>query len=497
MSDRTLREIAAMTGGVLLAPGGDEAGGSLQAHDGVTRVTDVVTDSRQAAEGSLFVAIVGERTDGHRHVPQAAAAGARAALVSDVEAVRAAMAEAGRDPESLPLVIVPDTVAALGGLARSHLAQLREQASSRGETLSVVAMTGSVGKTTTKDLTRQILAAQAPTVAPVASFNNEIGLPLTVLRADHTTRYLVLEMGASGSGHIAYLTSIAPLDAAAVLMIGHAHMGGFGSVDGVARAKSEIVTGLLPTGVAVLNLDDPRSAAMRELAPGRVLTFSASGDPRADLRASAVELDEQAHAVLDLHLPGARPERLRLGLPGRHNVTNALAAAGLALAAGLDPSQVLQALAGAGLESPHRMDVRECGGVLVIDDSYNANIDSMTAALEALPALAGQRRRVVIISEMLELGSASHADHTRTGELAAAAGAQVLVTIGQGAAPAAQAARAAGLHTIELPDAQAAIELLDGGHSPLRPADAVLIKGSHGSGAWRVADHLTATDKED
>ena len=489
MSDRTLREIAAMTGGVLLAPGGDEAGGSLQAHDGVTRVTDVVTDSRQAEEGSLFVAIVGERTDGHRHVPQAAAAGARAALVSNVEAVRAAMAEAGRDPESLPLVIVPDTVAALGGLARSHLAQLREQASSRGETLSVIAMTGSVGKTTTKDLTRQILAAQAPTVAPVASFNNEIGLPLTVLRADHTTRYLVLEMGASGSGHIAYLTSIAPLDAAAVLMIGHAHMGGFGSVDGVARAKSEIVTGLLPTGVAVLNLDDPRSAAMRELAPGRVLTFSASGDPRADLRASAVELDEQAHAVLDLHLPGARPERLRLGLPGRHNVTNALAAAGLALAAGLDPSQVLQALAGAGLESPHRMDVRECGGVLVIDDSYNA--------LEALPALAGQRRRVVIISEMLELGSASHADHTRTGELAAAAGAQVLVTIGQGAAPAAQAARAAGVHTIELPDAQAAIELLDGGHSPLRPADAVLIKGSHGSGAWRVADHLTATDKED
>ena len=135
--------------------------------------------------------------------------------------------------------------------------------------------------------------------------------------------------------------------------------------------------------------------------------------------------------------------------------------------------------------------------MLVIDDSYNANIDSMTAALEALPALAGQRRRVVIISEMLELGSASHADHTRTGELAAAAGAQVLVTIGQGAAPAAQAARAAGVHTIELPDAQAAIELLDGGHSPLRPADAVLIKGSHGSGAWRVADHLTATDKED
>lgn len=497
MTDRTLHEIAAMAGGVLLAPDRGEVGGPLRAEGSATRVTDVVTDSRQAGPGSLFVAVVGERTDGHHHVPAAAAAGARAALVSDVEAVRAAMAEAGRDPESLPLVVVPDTVAALGALARSHLAWLREQAGALGQDLSVVAVTGSVGKTTTKDLTRQLLAAQAPTVAPVASFNNEIGLPLTVLRADRTTRYLVLEMGASGSGHIAYLTSIAPLDAAAVLMIGHAHMGGFGSVDGVARAKSEIVTGLLPTGVAVLNLDDPRSAAMRELAPGRVLTFSASGDPRADLRATAVELDEQAHAVLDVHLPGSEPERLRLGLPGRHNVANALAAAGLALAAGLTPSQVLQALAGAGPESPHRMDVREHAGMLVIDDSYNANIDSMTAALQALPALAGQRRRVVIISEMLELGGASQADHTRTGEMVAAAGAQVLVTIGPGAAPAAQAARAAGVRTIELPDAQRAIELLDGAHSPLRPADAVLVKGSHGSGAWRVADHLTAPDKED
>ncbi|WP_172120894.1 UDP-N-acetylmuramoyl-tripeptide--D-alanyl-D-alanine ligase [Actinomyces faecalis] len=493
MTDRTLREIAAMSGGVLT----DSVQAARDGAAGAPTVTDVVTDSRQAGQGSLFVAVVGERTDGHRHVPAAAAQGAVAALVSDVDAVRSAMAEAGRDPDSLPLVVVPDTVEALGGLARAHLARLREQAAERGQTLSVVAMTGSVGKTTTKDLTRQVLAAQAPTVAPVASFNNEIGLPLTVLRAQPTTRYLVLEMGASGPGHIDYLTSIAPLDAAAVLMIGHAHMGGFRSVDGVARAKSEIVTGLLPTGVAVLNLDDPRAAAMRELAPGRVLTFSADGDPAADLRACDVELDEQAHAVLDLHLPGAQPQRLRLGLPGRHNVANALAAAGLCLAAGLEPSHVVQGLAGAGMESPHRMDVCERGSLLVVDDSYNANIDSMTAALQALPSLAGDRRRVVIISEMLELGSASQADHARTGELVAAAGAQVLVTIGQGAAPAAQAAGQAGVRTIELPDVQSAIELLDSDQSPLRPRDAVLVKGSNGSGAWRVADHLTATDKED
>ncbi|WP_303325021.1 UDP-N-acetylmuramoyl-tripeptide--D-alanyl-D-alanine ligase [Actinomyces radicidentis] len=491
MIERSLTELAAMVGGELLDADGTED---------APVVASVVTDSRKAGPGALFVAIAGERTDGHAHLGGVLAAGGAAALVSDLPAARAALDAAGAAPDdadgerrTLPLILVEDTVEALGLLARAHLADLRERAASRGSELTVVAMTGSVGKTTTKDLTRQLLAAQAPTVAPIASFNNEIGLPLTVLETDESTRYLVLEMGASGFGHISYLTGIAPLDAAAVLMIGHAHMGGFGSVDGVAEAKSEIVQGLLPGGTAVLNYDDERAWAMRAIAPGPVLAFSASGDPAAEIRAENVEADAQAHAVLDLVAPGAPTTRVRLGLPGLHNVGNALAAVGLAIAAGVPAADAVAALAGARIESPHRLDVRTVGApddgdILLIDDSYNANIDSMTASLASLPALAGERRRVVVISEMLELGEFSDADHARTGELVADAGASLLVTIGEGAAPAAETARRAGVgEVVELPDADAALTRID---ALVRAGDAVLVKGSNGSGAWRVANHL-------
>ena len=480
----SLSQIAAAVGGRLIGPDTSVAG-------------PVVTDSRQAAEGALFVAIRGERTDGHTHLGSASALGAVGAIVSDLEAVRAGTSE--DDSEGLPMgiVLVEDTVMALGALARTHLAGLRRAAMDHGERLMVVAMTGSVGKTTTKDLTRQLLTASGPTVSPRASFNNEIGLPLTVLEADERTRYLILEMGASGPGHIAYLTDIAPLDAAAVLMIGHAHMGGFGSIEGVAAAKAEIIAGLLPEGTAILNADDARCAAMAELAPARVLTFSAQGEP-ADLQAENVVLDEAACAAFDLHLPGLdAPRRVQLAVAGAHNVANALAAAALALAAGVAPQDVLTALADARIESAHRMDVRPLAGdLLLVDDSYNANIDSMTASLAALPALADDRRRVVVISEMLELGASSAADHARTGELAARAGTALLITIGPGALPAARAAAEAGVATIELADAGAALALLDSPDCPLRDADVVLVKGSHDSGAWRVADRLKEGLKE-
>ena len=463
-------------------------------------VTRVVTDSRQAGPGALFVAIAGDRTDGHAHVGQVASAGGAAALVSDPAAARSSLAAAGHDPDGFPLLTVPDTVEALGELARAHLADMRERAAARGDGFAVVAMTGSVGKTTTKDLTRQLLAAQGPTVAPIASFNNEVGLPLTVLETDESTRYLVLEMGASGPGHIDYLTRIAPLDAAAVLMIGHAHMEGFGSIDGVAAAKSEIVSGLVPTGTAVLNADDARAAAMAGLAPAGVLTFSAEGGP-ADLRATGVRLDAEARAGFELHAPGLHePRRVRLAPAGAHNVANALAAVGLAIAAGVPAEAVARELGSARIESPHRMDVREVpfggGSLLLIDDSYNANIDSMTASMASLPALAADRRRVVVVSEMLELGDSSVADHVRTGELASQAGADLVITIGSGAAPAARAAAEAGVTTIELADADAALSLLDSPDCPLRRADAVLVKGSHGSGAWRIADRLQEGVKE-
>ena len=475
----SLSQIAAAVGGRLIGPDATVTG-------------PVVTDSRQASPGALFVAVHGERTDGHAHLGSAGALGAVGAIVSDLKAARTGLSEEpaeAAESEDLPmgLVLVEDTVVALGALARTHLAGLRQGAVDRGERLTVVAMTGSVGKTTTKDLTRQLLAASGPTVAPRASFNNEIGLPLTVLEADESTRYLVLEMGASGPGHIAYLTDIAPLDAAGVLMIGHAHMGGFGSIEGVAAAKAEIIAGLRPDGTAILNADDARAAAMAELAPARVLTFSAQGR-QADLRAENVDLDAVARAAFDLHLPGlAEPRRVQLAVAGVHNVSNALAAAGLALAAGIAPELVAERLGSVSIESPHRMDVSELGGdLLLIDDSYNANIDSMTAALAALPALAGSRRRVVVVSEMLELGESSAADHARTGELAAQAGAAMLIGIGS-TQEALDAARARGVEVVGFEDSATAISQID---ALLSDGDAVLVKGSNGSGAWRLADHL-------
>ena len=475
----SLSQIAAAVGGRLIGPDATVTG-------------PVVTDSRQASPGALFVAVHGERTDGHAHLGSAGALGAVGAIVSDLKAARTGLSEEpaeAAESEDLPmgLVLVEDTVVALGALARTHLAGLRQGAVDRGERLTVVAMTGSVGKTTTKDLTRQLLVASGPTVAPRASFNNEIGLPLTVLEADESTRYLVLEMGASGSGHIAYLTDIAPLDAAGVLMIGHAHMGGFGSIEGVAAAKAEIIAGLLPEGTAILNADDARCAAMAELAPARVLTFSAQGEP-ADLQAENVVLDEAACAAFDLHLPGLdAPRRVQLAVAGAHNVANALAAAGLALAAGLEPELIAERLGSVSIESPHRMDVSELSGdLLLIDDSYNANIDSMTAALAALPALAGSRRRVVVVSEMLELGESSAADHARTGELAAQAGAAMLIGIGS-TQEALDAARARGVEVVGFEDSATAISQID---ALLSDGDAVLVKGSNGSGAWRLADHL-------
>ena len=475
----SLSQIAAAVGGRLIGPDATVTG-------------PVVTDSRQASPGALFVAVHGERTDGHAHLGSAGTLGAVGAIVSDLKAARTGLSEEpaeAAESEDLPmgLVLVEDTVVALGALARTHLAGLRQGAVDRGERLTVVAMTGSVGKTTTKDLTRQLLAASGPTVAPRASFNNEIGLPLTVLEADESTRYLVLEMGASGAGHIAYLTDIAPLDAAAVLMIGHAHMGGFGSIEGVAAAKAEIIAGLLPEGTAILNADDARCAAMAKLAPARVLTFSAQGEP-ADLQAENVVLDEAACAAFDLHLPGLdAPRRVQLAVAGAHNVANALAAAGLALAAGLEPELIAERLGSVSIESPHRMDVSELSGdLLLIDDSYNANIDSMTAALAALPALAGSRRRVVVVSEMLELGESSAADHARTGELAAQAGVAMLIGIGS-TQEALDAARARGVEVVGFEDSATAISQID---ALLSDGDAVLVKGSNGSGAWRLADHL-------
>lgn len=439
-------------------------GGTLAA-DVDTMVTGVEKDSREVRPGFMYVAFVGERVDGHRFVPQAVEAGAVLSLVSETV--------------DAPHILVDDVQLALGRLARAYLALLRGE----GE-LTVIGITGSNGKTTTKDL---LLQALPDAVGPVGSFNNEIGLPLTVLRADAGTRHLVLEMGASGLGHIAYLTDIAPLDIAVALTVGTAHMGEYESPDQVAIAKSEIVRGLLPHGVAVLNGDDARVARMASLAP-RAVVF---GNGHGDVQARGLTAD-RGRASIEVGLPdGTVLERRTLTLVGEHHVTNALAALTVCLECGLDPHDAWAAVAAAGPVSAHRMALTDReDGVTVIDDAYNASIESVRAALRALKHVAEGGRTVAVLGEILELGDASASIHTEIGTDVVRLGIDHVIIVGEGARPAYVAAVREGSWGDEaayVATIAEARELLD---TMLRPGDTVLVKASHGSGLWELADQL-------
>ncbi len=303
----------------------------------------------------------------------------------------AALVLADRPVPGVPTVIVDDVVGALGLVARGWLDRLR----SAGR-IDVVAVTGSSGKTTTKDLLAAVLSAAGPTVATPASYNNEIGLPLTVLSATPGTRFLVLEMGARGAGHLSELTRIAPPDVAVVLNIGSAHVGEFGSRERTAQAKGELVAALPDGGVAILNADDGLVAAMSARTGARVVTFGTGGP--ADVRASDVRLDAGRPRFTLVSPAGSAP--VSLALVGAHQVSNALAAAAVGLQAGLTVVAVAHALTAAQPSSRWRMEVVDRpDGVTVVNDAYNANPDSMRAALEALvgrrgrsPHLGGARR---------------------------------------------------------------------------------------------------------
>lgn len=457
----TAAEIAVVTGGERHAPA-------------ATLVTAAaVVDSRLIEAGGLFVALPGEHVDGHDYAVAALANGA--ALV---------LAERRVDG---PCVVVENGAKALGALAREVLRRLR----AAGE-ITVIGITGSVGKTTTKDLLAQLLGPSGPTIAPVESFNNEIGLPLTVLRADWSTRYLVLEMGASGPGHLDYLTDIAPPDVAVVLVVGRAHLGGFGGIEAVASAKAEIVGGLAPGGLAVLNADDARVAAMAARAPGEVLWFGEGA--AAQVRGEGVVVDETGRARFILRGPGGAAE-VALRLVGEHHIHNALAAAAAAIAAGLTVDEVATRLSAAGAISPHRMAVTERpDGVTVIDDSYNANPDSMRAALKALAVMAGRERRsVAVLGEMLELGEDARVAHDELGRLAVRLNISVLVVVGNGARAIHDGAAHEGSwgeESILVQDVDAARTFLS---RMIAPGDVVLVKSSHGAGLWRLGEYLTAT----
>ncbi|WP_250446269.1 UDP-N-acetylmuramoyl-tripeptide--D-alanyl-D-alanine ligase, partial [Actinotalea sp. C106] len=400
-----------------------------------------------------------------------------------VLAAREVPAAGGQGP--VPSVVVPDVTQALGDLAREVLSRLRLDGA-----LQVVAVTGSVGKTTTKDLLAQLLGEHGETVWPEASFNNEIGLPLTVLRAEVTTRYLVLEMGASGPGHIDYLTAIAAPDVAAVLVVGSAHLGEFGGIEAVARAKAEIVAGLVPGGTAVLNADDGRVAAMATQAPGPVLTFGAGTDAR--VRAEEVQVDASSCASFDL-VVGDERHPVTLQLVGEHHVHNALAAAAVCVALGLPLDAITARLGRATALSPHRMQVTERpDGVTIIDDSYNANPDSMRAALKALAVRSRGRRSIAVLGAMLELGEDALLAHDEIGRLAVRLDVSRLVVVGEEARALHLGALQEGSWGEEsrlVPDVDAAAAWLE---AELAPGDVVLVKSSHGAGLWQLGERLTA-----
>jgi UDP-N-acetylmuramoyl-tripeptide--D-alanyl-D-alanine ligase len=446
--------------------------GGVRDADPSTLVTGGVEyDSRLVGAGSLFLALLGERVDGHDYADAAIEHGAVAVLASR--------------PVDAPRIEVADGIVAITALATAVARRL---------SATVVGVTGSSGKTSTKDLLAAVLPAGGPTIAPAGSMNNELGHPYTVLRADADTRFLVLEMGARGIGHIRHLTEIAPPSVGVVLNVGTAHLGEFGSREAIAQAKGELVEALPAGGLAVLNADDQLVSAMASRTAARVVTFGES--TMADVRADGVELDELGRARFALHTAlGSASVQLRF--VGAHHVSNALAAAAVALDSGLPLDAVADALSAAVPASRWRMELTErADGVLVINDAYNANPESMRAALKALASMARSRRArsFAVLGPMAELGAAEQDEHDAIGRLAVRLDVSRVIAVGAAARPIQHGAALEGSWNGEagwVPDVDAAIAAL---RAELRPGDVVLVKASRAASLERVALAIAEDD---
>jgi UDP-N-acetylmuramoyl-tripeptide--D-alanyl-D-alanine ligase len=484
MIEFSAADIARITGGRLVG-------------DPQTVPTHVTTDSREARTGSLYVAKPGERADGHSFVAAAFAAGAVLALCERE------ITDDGGTP--FPSVIVPDAVLAMGALAKEAVRRIRAARASRGERFTVVGITGSAGKTTTKDLLAGIFRASAegavaPTsvIAPQGSYNGEVGVPLTVFTADESTRFLVIEMGATGIGHIEYLADMVVPDIGVVLAVGTAHAGEFGGVENIAKAKGELVEALAADGTAVLNLDDPRVRAMESRTIARKAFFTA--DPAAAAGAAEhgavvtaldAHTDEEGRPVFDLQFGAEEPVRIRSRLIGAHHTANLLAAATAAFAAGIPAAEIAASLNEQRAASRWRMERTDrADGVTIINDAYNANPESMRAALQALAGLGRGRRTWAVLGAMLELGDESISAHTAVGTLVVRLNIDRLVVVGREARPLYVSAVNEGSWGDEctfVEDIDAAFELLE---RELAPGDIVLVKSSNGVGLRHLGDRL-------
>ena len=454
-------------------------------------------DSRAIGPGGLFLALPGAHTDGHDFAAAAVGAGAAAVLAARPVGVPAIVVPpaAAADAESGVLEHDVDgagaaVLAALAALAKAVAAELV------ADGLTIIGVTGSSGKTSTKDLIAAVLRPLGEVIAPPGSFNNELGHPWTVLRATSTTDYLVLEMSARHPGNIAALAAIAPPSIAVVLNVGTAHLGEFGSREVIAATKGELVEAVPASGVAILNADDPLVAAMADRTSARVVRVGRSD--AAGIRAMDVELDELARPRFTLVCTSGCAD-VRLAVHGEHQVGNALSAAAVAIECGATPEQVADALAAAGPASRHRMEVHtRADGVTVVNDAYNANPDSMKAGLQALAVMARRQnqRSWAVLGEMAELGDESITEHDRVGRLAVRLDISRLVVVGTGRPMSAMHHGAVmegswGSESTMVADADAALAVL---RAELRPGDVVLVKASNSAGLGSLAEALLGED---
>jgi UDP-N-acetylmuramoyl-tripeptide--D-alanyl-D-alanine ligase len=424
-------------------------------------------DSRLVERDELFVAVPGERTDGHLHLADAVAHGASALLVTRT-VDPAAMAD------DVTIVRVADALAALGAVAAGWRRRFDPL---------VVGITGSIAKTSTKEAVATVLGAARRTLKSQGNQNNEIGLPLTLLRLRAGHEAAVLEMGMYTSGDIADLAAMARPSIGVVTAVQAVHLSRIGTIEAVERAKGELLEALPANGTAVLNADDPIVTAMDRRTAARAVRYGFA--ETADVAATEVRSAGPAGMRFMLRTPaGARD--VSIPMLGRLSVHNAAAATAVGLAAGLDLDTIATAL-GRGWSAPHRVELVRLRGTTIIDDSYNASPGSVVAALELLGGLPG--RRVAVLGEMLELGDEHEPGHLAVGA-AAADVAELLIVVGSGAGGIAQAAVAGGLSTdrvLRVDDVDAALDAL---RPRLRDDDVVLVKASRGIGLDRLVDAL-------
>ncbi|ANE80235.1 UDP-N-acetylmuramoyl-tripeptide--D-alanyl-D-alanine ligase [Mycobacterium adipatum] len=489
----TLAQIAEIVGGELADISPVEAA--------EVRVTGTVEfDSRAVTPGGLFLALPGARSDGHDFAAGAIASGAVAVLAARPVGVPAIVVPAASEADTASGALEHDDAAGSGAAVLAALAKLAAAVAAElaAGGLRIIGVTGSSGKTSTKDLLAAVLAPLGAVVAPPGSFNNELGHPWTVLRATTDTDFLILEMSARHPGNIAALAAIATPSIGVVLNVGTAHLGEFGSREIIAATKSELPQAVPAAGVVVLNADDSAVAAMADKTAARVVRVSRG--PGADVWSSDETLDELARPRFTLHA-GGESVPITLAVHGEHQVSNALCAAAVALECGASVAQVADALAGAGAVSARRMQVStRADGVTIINDAYNANPDSMAAGLKALAWMAREtvgatghkRRSWAVLGEMGELGDDAISEHDRIGRFAVRLDVSRLIVVGTGRPVNAMLQGAVmegswGSEAVLVPDADAALDLL---RAELAEGDVVLVKASNAAGLGALADLL-------